>query len=158
MLDLDAISSPYVEGILDLADGRRMSLETARGCRFRCKYCYYPKSHEGLRFLSAEQILANLNYAAEQGATEVVLLDPTLNQRPEFADFLRLLRRGNPAGRLAFSGELRAEGIDAEVVDVRSLSPFDYETIGASVRKTVPSASIKRRMSCQFCLATSPVR
>jgi pyruvate/2-oxoglutarate/acetoin dehydrogenase E1 component len=29
-----------------------------------------------------------------------------------------------------------AEGIDVEVIDVRSLSPIDYETIGASVRKT----------------------
>ncbi len=32
--------------------------------------------------------------------------------------------------------ELAAEGIDAEVIDVRSLSPIDYETIGESVRKT----------------------
>lgn len=32
--------------------------------------------------------------------------------------------------------DLSGEGVDAEVVDVRSLSPFDYETIGASVRKT----------------------
>ncbi|QEH33437.1 2-oxoisovalerate dehydrogenase subunit beta [Aquisphaera giovannonii] len=31
---------------------------------------------------------------------------------------------------------LSAEGIEAEVIDVRSLSPIDYETIGASVRKT----------------------
>jgi pyruvate dehydrogenase E1 component beta subunit len=31
---------------------------------------------------------------------------------------------------------LAAEGIDAEVIDVRSLSPIDYATIGASVRKT----------------------
>jgi pyruvate/2-oxoglutarate/acetoin dehydrogenase E1 component len=31
---------------------------------------------------------------------------------------------------------LANEGIDAEVIDVRSLSPIDYETIGASVRKT----------------------
>jgi pyruvate/2-oxoglutarate/acetoin dehydrogenase E1 component/TPP-dependent pyruvate/acetoin dehydrogenase alpha subunit len=29
-----------------------------------------------------------------------------------------------------------AEGLDAEVIDVRSLSPIDWETIGASVRKT----------------------
>lgn len=29
-----------------------------------------------------------------------------------------------------------AEGMDAEVIDVRSLSPIDWETIGASVRKT----------------------
>jgi 2-oxoisovalerate dehydrogenase E1 component len=29
-----------------------------------------------------------------------------------------------------------AEGLDAEVIDVRTLSPIDWETIGASVRKT----------------------
>ena len=32
--------------------------------------------------------------------------------------------------------ELAAEGIDAEVIDVRGLAPLDLETIGASVRKT----------------------
>jgi pyruvate dehydrogenase E1 component beta subunit len=31
---------------------------------------------------------------------------------------------------------LAAEGIDAEVIDVRSLAPIDYETIGESVEKT----------------------
>ena len=31
---------------------------------------------------------------------------------------------------------LAAEGIEAEVIDVRSLSPIDYATIGASLRKT----------------------
>jgi pyruvate/2-oxoglutarate/acetoin dehydrogenase E1 component len=31
---------------------------------------------------------------------------------------------------------LAADGIEAEVIDVRSLSPFDYETIGRSVRET----------------------
>jgi len=31
---------------------------------------------------------------------------------------------------------LAAEGVDAGVIDVRSLSPFDYDTIGRSVRKT----------------------
>ena len=29
-----------------------------------------------------------------------------------------------------------AEKVDAEVIDVRSLSPIDWDTIGASVRKT----------------------
>ena len=33
---------------------------------------------------------------------------------------------------------LAAEGIDAEVIDVRSLSPIDYETIGESVREDGP--------------------
>jgi pyruvate dehydrogenase E1 component beta subunit len=34
------------------------------------------------------------------------------------------------------AGLLAAVGVNAEVIDVRSLAPFDYETIGASVRKT----------------------
>jgi pyruvate/2-oxoglutarate/acetoin dehydrogenase E1 component len=37
---------------------------------------------------------------------------------------------------LAAAEILAAEGVDVEVIDVRSLSPLDYETIGASVRKT----------------------
>jgi pyruvate/2-oxoglutarate/acetoin dehydrogenase E1 component len=37
---------------------------------------------------------------------------------------------------MAAAETLAAEGIQAEVIDVRSLSPFDYDTIGASVRKT----------------------
>ncbi len=32
--------------------------------------------------------------------------------------------------------DLAEEGIDAEVIDVRSLAPIDYETIGVSVKKT----------------------
>jgi pyruvate/2-oxoglutarate/acetoin dehydrogenase E1 component len=37
---------------------------------------------------------------------------------------------------LTAAQQLESEGIDAEVIDVRSLSPFDYDTIGQSVRKT----------------------
>jgi pyruvate/2-oxoglutarate/acetoin dehydrogenase E1 component len=34
------------------------------------------------------------------------------------------------------ANELSRESISAEVIDVRSLSPIDYQTIGESVRKT----------------------
>jgi pyruvate/2-oxoglutarate/acetoin dehydrogenase E1 component len=37
---------------------------------------------------------------------------------------------------LAAADILAAEGIRAEVLDVRTLAPLDYETLGASVRKT----------------------
>jgi pyruvate dehydrogenase E1 component beta subunit len=37
---------------------------------------------------------------------------------------------------VAAADKLAAEGIEAEVIDVRSLSPLDYDTIGESVRKT----------------------
>ncbi len=75
-------------------------------------------------------MLANLNYAAEHGADEVVLLDPTLNQRPDFIGFLGVLHRGNAAGRLRFSAELRAEGIDAATARLMSQAGFHEVEIG----------------------------
>lgn len=127
---LDAVSSPYVEGIVDVGNERRMLLETVRGCRFRCKYCYYPKNFDTIRYLSDEQIAANLRYAIDHGAQEVVLLDPTLNQRPNFAEFLRFLAQNNSGRQLAFSGELRAEGIDAETAGLLREANFHEVEIG----------------------------
>ncbi len=57
---LDEISSPYLAGILDAADEQMLLLETIRGCVFKCKFCYYPKSYDSLYFLSREKIVANL--------------------------------------------------------------------------------------------------
>jgi hypothetical protein len=105
-------------------------LETIRGCIFKCKFCYYPKSYDDLYFVSEERIGANLEHARRRGATEVVLLDPTLNQRPHFADFLRLLARENPARQFTYFGELRAEGITPEIARLLSEAGFDEVEIG----------------------------
>jgi 2-oxoisovalerate dehydrogenase E1 component len=34
------------------------------------------------------------------------------------------------------ANEIAAEGIEAEVIDLRTLNPFDWETVAASVRRT----------------------
>jgi radical SAM superfamily enzyme YgiQ (UPF0313 family) len=162
--DLDAIGSPYVEGILDagaqgtdvLRSRRRIStvskafvppdlrevrsgaaagesvmlLETARGCRYRCKYCYYPHGSGSIRRLSAEKLEENLRYADRQNVSEVFLLDPTLNQRADFADLLRLLARGNPRRQFTYSAELRAEGIDAATAHLLAAARFEEVEIG----------------------------
>ena len=135
---LDVVSSPYLEGILDVADGRRLMLETVRGCRFRCKYCYYPKNFDAARFLSEDQIRANLRHAIEHGADEVVLLDPTLNQRRDFQGFLQMLADNNPGRQLAFSGELRAEGIDRETA--RLLRAANFHEIEIGLQSVEPRA------------------
>src|SRR5262245_49255942 len=127
---LNDISSPYLAGILDAADERMLLLETIRGCIFKCKFCYYPKSYDDLYFVSEERIVANLEHARRRGATEVVLLDPTLNQRPHFADFLRLLARENPGRQFTYFGELRAEGINREVAHLLHEAGFDEVEIG----------------------------
>ncbi|MFN0196455.1 MAG: B12-binding domain-containing radical SAM protein [Planctomycetaceae bacterium] len=130
MPNLNEVSSPYLVGILDAADEQMMMLETLRGCVFQCKFCYYPKSYDDLYFVSEEKIIANLRHATERGAREVVLLDPTLNQRRNFADFLRLLIRCNPDRGFKYFGELRAEGITPEIAKLMLEAGFDEVEIG----------------------------
>jgi radical SAM superfamily enzyme YgiQ (UPF0313 family) len=130
LANLDEISSPYLAGILDAADEQMLLLETIRGCIFKCKFCYYPKSYDSLYFLSEEKIVANLEHARRRGAREVVLLDPTLNQRRDFSAFLRLLARCNPERQFTYFGELRAEGITAEVAGLLRDANFTEVEIG----------------------------
>ena len=130
LASLDEISSPYLEGILDAADERVLFLETIRGCVFKCRFCYYPKSYDRMYAVSPERVLANLRHAAERGAEEVVILDPTLNQRPDFRDFLQLLVRGNPQGQFTYFAELRAEGINTELADLLRAANFTEVEVG----------------------------
>ncbi|MBI1900037.1 MAG: radical SAM protein [Planctomycetia bacterium] len=153
---LDEISSPYLAGILDAAEERMLLLETLRGCVFKCKFCYYPKSYDDLYFLGREKIEANLRHARERGADEVVLLDPTLNQRRDFPEFLKLLADCNPtvpsknppgpplrkggtekgAARngddraFTYFGELRAEGITDETARLLREANFTEVEVG----------------------------
>lgn len=136
--DLNLLGSPYLAGILDVADEEMLLLETSRGCRFRCKFCYYWKSYDKTYFLADETILASVQHAAERGAREVFLLDPTLNQRKDFDDLLRLLARGNPGGRFTYFGELRAEGVTEETA--RLLRDANFTEVEVGLQSIDPGA------------------
>jgi radical SAM superfamily enzyme YgiQ (UPF0313 family) len=138
MPDLNRLGSPYLAGILDAADERMLLLETTRGCVFKCKFCYYPKSYDKQYYLSRENILANLRHAQERGAGEIVLLDPTLNQRKDFADFLRLLAEGNPGRRFTYFGELRGEGVTEETA--RLLRDANFTEVEVGLQSIEPDA------------------
>lgn len=143
--NLNEISSPYLEGILDAADQRMLLLETIRGCVFKCKFCYYPKSYDGLYFVDEDKIVANLRHARERAAREVVLLDPTLNQRKDFEGFLQLLARENPDHQFEYFGELRAEGITPRIAQLLRQANFTEVEIGLqSVDPTAQSLMDRR--------------
>jgi len=143
--NLNGISSPYLASILDAADEQMLLLETIRGCIFKCKFCYYPKSYDDLYFLSEDKIVANLRHARERGAREVVLLDPTLNQRKNFADFVRLLARENPGRQFNYFGELRAEGITPDIAALLAEAGFDEVEIGLQSIDPAVQALMDRR-------------
>jgi radical SAM superfamily enzyme YgiQ (UPF0313 family) len=128
--DINVLGSPYVAGLVDAADEQMMLLETTRGCVFKCKFCYYPKSYDKQYYLEPGQVEAGLRHAQERGVREVFLLDPTLNQRKDFADLLRLLAEGNPGRRFTYFGELRAEGINVETARLLEQANFTEVEIG----------------------------
>jgi 2-oxoisovalerate dehydrogenase E1 component beta subunit len=94
--------------------------------------------------------------AAIQDPDPVIFLEPKarywmrqdvdLPMPPEALDRARVVRTGRDATLIAYGPTVQtalaaaetaeAEGVSLEVVDVRSLSPLDMETIGGSVRKT----------------------
>ena len=130
MADLNSLGSPYQAGFLDVADEEMLLLETTRGCRFKCKFCYYPKAYDKEYYLTPEAVLAELRHAGQRGAEEVVLLDPTLNQRKDFVDFLQLLIEGNPGQRFRYFGELRGEGITDETAALLREANFTEVEVG----------------------------
>jgi radical SAM superfamily enzyme YgiQ (UPF0313 family) len=140
--DLSQLGSPYVAGILDAADEQMLLLETTRGCVFKCKFCYYPKSYDRQYYLDFDSVLAGLRHARERGAREVFLLDPTLNQRRDFADLLRVLARGNPGRRFSYFGELRGEGVTEETA--RLLAAAGFSEVEVGLQSVDPDA--QRRM------------
>jgi radical SAM superfamily enzyme YgiQ (UPF0313 family) len=140
--DLNRLGSPYLAGILDCAEERMLLLETTRGCVFKCKFCYYPKSYDGQYYLAPERVRDCLRHAQHQGVREVVLLDPTLNQRKDFADFLRLLGEANPGHVFTYFGELRGEGITEETA--RLLRAANLTEVEVGLQSIDPEA--QRRM------------
>ena len=138
MPDLTRLGSPYLAGILDAADEQMLLLETTRGCVFKCKFCYYPKSYDKQYYLAPDAVRASLRHARERGVQEVFLLDPTLNQRKDFADFLHLLIEGNPGQKMRYFGELRGEGITAQTA--RLLREANFTEVEVGLQSIAPDA------------------
>lgn len=102
--------SPYVEGAIEVDGSRSTYLETVRGCRSSCTYCFYPKSSNSLRSLDATLSARLVSALIDKGARDLVFLDPTFNHRPDFEELLDALADANQ-GRAGGFAEVRAEGL-----------------------------------------------
>ncbi len=103
--------SPYLEGLVRVDPDRSTYVETVRGCRSHCTFCFYPRSSSVLRVLDVDRSAQLVSTLRAKGAREVVFLDPTFNHRPDFELLLEALARANPDRALSFFAEVRAEGL-----------------------------------------------
>jgi radical SAM superfamily enzyme YgiQ (UPF0313 family) len=111
--DLSGIPSPYLNKLVDLKDKNILDLplETARGCSFRCGYCYYHKNFPRVRYFSLSRVEKELKLILAARPKEMYLMDATFNADPERAkDVLRLFIKHNKNSSLHV--ELKAELID----------------------------------------------
>ncbi len=111
--DLEALPSPYLEGILPLAPDRSLWIETMRGCPFRCGFCFYGKSQSRLRRFSPDWLRRHLAYAHKKRATEIYLLDPSFQILPGLEARLEDIARFNRG--IPLHTEAGVEKIDARL-------------------------------------------
>ncbi len=112
--DLSLLHSPYLDGTIDPTEFGGALWELARGCPFKCSYCYESKGEKTVRLFPEERIDKELELFARKKVPQVFVLDPTYNANKERAlALLKKIARVTPDTFYYF--EARAEFIDREM-------------------------------------------
>jgi hypothetical protein len=118
--DLSSITYPYLDATIGPSRDGTLFVETVRGCPFRCRYCYYHKTFQGVRthpWKSLQQVL-DFAYSAESGVREIYLMDPTFNARPGFRKLLKSMIARRAGDAPVLHTELRADLVSREDVEL----------------------------------------
>ena len=112
--NLSELSSVYLDGTLDVSEYGGALWELARGCPFKCSYCYESKGEKCVQYFSDERIEAELELFNKKNISQVFVLDPTYNANKQRAlKILNLIAKKAPG--MFFYFEARAEFIDKEL-------------------------------------------
>lgn len=127
---LGAYPSPYLDGMLKVDPRRSTYVETVRGCKSHCTFCFYPRSSNTLRTIDVAESARLIEAVKSRGARDVVFLDPTFNHRPEFEPLIEAIGRVNADRQLSFFAEVRAEGLTPRHAEALAKAGFDKLEIG----------------------------
>lgn len=112
--DLSLLHSPYLDGTIDPTEFGGALWELARGCPFKCSYCYESKGEKTVRLFPEERIDKELELFARKKVPQVFVLDPTYNANKERA--LALLKKiARVTSDTFYYFEARAEFIDHQL-------------------------------------------
>ena len=140
-VNLEALASPWLTGLIPLTGQRFIRWETQRGCQFKCAFCQHREP--GARLLRRElglgRIEAEIDMFCRQGVEDIAVLDPIFNAGPRA---IRILERFTANGfRRRLSLQCRAEFVGeafldaAQALDVRL--EFGLQTIHLDEGKAV---------------------
>ena len=148
ILNPETLPSPYLDGTLDPCEFGGALWELARGCPFRCSYCYEAKGEKKIRFFPMERLEKEIDLFAQKKVPQVFVLDPTYNADKNHAlKMLDLIARKTPDTFYYF--EARAEFIDRELAKAFSKIPcavqIGLQSIDEEVLKKVKRTLNKKQ-------------
>lgn len=118
--------SPYLDGTLNLNEYHGALWELARGCPFKCSYCYESKGEKTVRYFPLERIEKELDLFAKENIPQVFVLDPTYNANKQRAiQLINLIAKKTPNTFYHF--EARAEFIDKQLAQAFTKIPCSLQ-------------------------------
>lgn len=111
-VDLEQLASPWLDGVVPLADQGFIRWETQRGCPFRCSFCQHSEPGKRLkhRTLDRGRIFDEIDLFCRAGVNDIAVLDPIFNTRDWAPAILARFAGHGFTGRLSL--QCRAEMID----------------------------------------------
>jgi len=111
---LDLIPSPYIEEEFDIENNFNvLPVETMRGCRYRCRFCFYSKGRNEIRFFSDERVRESLYYGLRKSSCQqVYLMDPDFTANKERLKRICSFIAEHNENKKSFHTEIRAEEVD----------------------------------------------
>ena len=110
----EKLSSPYLDGTINIENYDGVLWELARGCPFKCSYCYESKGEDHVSYFPMERLEKELELFSSKKIAQAFVLDPTYNANQERAiKMLDLIRQKAP--EMFFYFEARAEFIDRKL-------------------------------------------
>jgi radical SAM superfamily enzyme YgiQ (UPF0313 family) len=153
LFDLNLLPSPHQPAFAP--EGRRVvSIETQRGCVFRCNFCFYNKdlSIRNRRFETG-RVEQDLLFWIGRGAEDIYLMDPVFNLNAKRAkDICRFIARHNTRG-IRFYAEVWAEFIDDELAALMCAANVVFVEVGLQTTGEPALAAVERRLKMDPFLA-----
>ena len=137
---VDTLFSPYLDGTLDPTSYGGALWELARGCPFKCSYCYESKGEKTISYFPKERLDAEIDFFAKKDVPQIFVLDPTYNANKKKAlEILKVISKKLP--RTFFYFEARAEFIDREMANafakIKCAVQFGLQSADENVLKNV---------------------
>jgi radical SAM superfamily enzyme YgiQ (UPF0313 family) len=126
-VDLEALPSPWLTGLVPIERAQFIRWEAQRGCPFRCAFCQHrePGARLRRRQLSRSRVFEEIALFCRHHVSEVAVLDPIFNTGAWGTEVLRTFADGGFRGRLTL--QCRAEMVTRDFLDAAQMLDTQLE-------------------------------